>query len=251
METHPLNLAHQQHRRAEAHLRYKRFDEAMQCHHNAAELLIDAMKSTTSSFALESISLQHSYHLKQKDIIKSKKEQYERVKKAVDTIRHISKDPQVDINVEDNSKLQIDIYRNINDSNTLLNTLLDKKIASQVINKHDKSETKAVESIQESIVNELQILGQNLHSHVEQLMMQVELQKDENMILKERVDYLEKERAKYLNIQSFELPSQNKFPTHNVTMRVATAITSDNPRNYNAPPRPQQPHFDLSAFKDD
>ncbi|CAH2241795.1 jg16357 [Pararge aegeria aegeria] len=89
METHPLNLAHQQHRRGEAYLKSKRYDEAIHCHNNAAELLLEAIKSTTSPVAVESITLQHSYHLKQKEFIKNKKEHYMRVKKAIDNMKII------------------------------------------------------------------------------------------------------------------------------------------------------------------
>lgn len=79
--------AHQQHRRADAYLKSNRHDEAIQCHMNAAEYLLDAMKCTTSPVALESITLQHTYHVKQKDFIKHKKEQYVRVKKALDNMK--------------------------------------------------------------------------------------------------------------------------------------------------------------------
>lgn len=220
----------------------------MQCHHNAAELLIDAMKTTNSSVALESITLQHSYHLKQKDLIKSRKEQYERVKHAMDNLRHISKDPHANIDGYENSTTQIAIYKTIDKSNTLLNTLLDKKIANQVINETD-SNSKSTDFIHESVVEELQTLGQNLNSLVEQLNTQVEILKDENMTLKERVDYLEKERTKYLNLQLFDTSNQNKYPINN--MKVDEQISLEPPRIYNVPVRPQQPHFDLSAFKDD
>ncbi|XP_050563166.1 nuclear receptor-binding factor 2 isoform X2 [Spodoptera frugiperda] len=172
MDLHPLNLAHQQHRRAEAHLINNRYDEAMQCHHNAAELLLDAMKSTTSSVALESITLQHSYHLKQKDLIKSKKEQYERVKKAMDHIK-------------------------------------------------------------------------------EQLVLQAEVLKDENMTLKERVSYLEKERVKYLNLPTQSDLLQRNFSNISGNEGLTNEFIQKMPIAKEPQHRPVvQPHFDLSALKD-
>ncbi|XP_038213904.1 nuclear receptor-binding factor 2-like [Zerene cesonia] len=205
METHPLNLAHQQHRRAEAHFKNNRYDEAMQCHHNAAELLLDAMKSTSSSVALESITLQHSYHLKQKDLIQSKKEQYSRVKKAMETIKNMCKDPHVNMKVAESSKLQVAIYKNINESETLLNKLsMNQETVGEISDPKEFKDGKKVEKSQHVVVEELQILSQNLHSLVEQLVLQVEVLKDENATLKEKVNFLEKERVKYLNISQEE-----------------------------------------------
>ncbi|XP_022122542.2 nuclear receptor-binding factor 2-like [Pieris rapae] len=203
METHPLNKAHQQHRRAEAHLKNNKYDDAMQCHHNAAELLLDAMKSTSSSVALESITLQHSYHLKQKDLIQSKKEQYIRVKKAMDIFKNMSKDSQVNVPGEP-SKVQVAIYKNLNDSETLLYELSSNQDAGEIKDLAKLNEGKAEKS-QKIVIEELQTLNHSLHSLVEQLVLQVEVLKDENMTLKERVNFLEKERVRYLNISQDEI----------------------------------------------
>lgn len=206
MESHPLNLAHQQHRRAEAHLKNNRYDEAIQCHHNAAELLLDAMKLTTSSVALESITLQHSYHLKQKDLIKNKKEQYVRVKKALENIKCLSNDPKYLLQGNDVTKLQVTICKALNKSDNLLNVLNTKiqsieKATVKVIDVSDEVDGNMVKS-QGNIVEELQTVNHDLNTTMEQLLVHVEVLKDDNAILKERINYLEKERTKYLNIQS-------------------------------------------------
>ncbi|CAH2047233.1 unnamed protein product, partial [Iphiclides podalirius] len=264
MESHPLNQAHQQHRRAEALLINNRYDEAMQCHHNAAELLLDAMKSTTSSAALESISLQHSYHLKQKDLIKSKKEQYARVKKAMENIKLLSKDPHLNLKSNEYTKLQIAIYRAINESEALLNKMSNEDIYSEtrlpqdIVPRGDVTDGKKTEKTQQTVVEELQILSQNLHSLVEQLVLQVEVLKDENVTLKERVNYLEKERVKYLNLpSSYSGNQQSNFGSMFVPKDLST-VTGDKdstgfikPLNTMVLERTsQQSHFDLSAFKD-
>ncbi|XP_068634023.1 nuclear receptor-binding factor 2 [Battus philenor] len=260
MESHPLNLAHQQHRRAEAHLNNNRYDEAMQCHHNAAELLLDAMKSTTSSAALESISLQHSYHLKQKDLIKTKKEQYARVKRAMENIKILSKDPHLNLQSNEYSKLQIAIYRAINESEALLHKMSNEDLSVtglQDIPKTEVMDGKKAEKTQQTVVEELQILSQNLHSLVEQLVLQVEVLKDENMTLKERVNYLEKERVKYLNLPStYSNIQENNFssifvPKEDSSIGVADSSRLSKPLNALVLERTfQQPHFDLSPFKD-
>lgn len=232
-----------------------RYDEAMQCHHNAAELLLDAMKSTTSSVAFESITLQHSYHLKQKDLIKSKKEQYARIKKAMENIKWLGKDPSLYLQGNDYSKLQVAIYRAIHETDSLLHTLLDNKEVEQglLLAASPKDvDGKKTEKTKEVVVEELQILSQNLHSLVEQLVMQVEVLKDENSTLKERVNYLEKERLKYLNLP----PSHNEL--HNRTFdnfqvqESEPKASQSRPTNAAAPMDrpPQNTHFDLSAFRD-
>lgn len=234
----------------------------MQCHHNAAELLLDAMKSTTSSVALESITLQHSYHLKQKDLIKSKKEQYERVKKAMDNIKGLGKDPSYNLQINDSSKVQVAIYRTINESDSLLYTLLnrhnDQGQVKDTIMKTDIVDGKKTEKGQETVIEELQILNQNLHSLVEQLVMQAEILKDENVTLKERVNYLEKERVKYLNLPS----SQNDLLQRNFSNASTGNEGLSNEFIQKMPiakepqlgrpvvDRTHQPHFDLSALKD-
>ncbi|XP_059057505.1 nuclear receptor-binding factor 2 [Achroia grisella] len=267
MESHPLNLAHQQHRRAEAHLMNNRYDEAMQCHHNAAELLLDAMKSTSSSVALESITLQHSYHLKQKDLIKNKKEQYARVKKAMDNIKTLSKESPKNLQANDSSKLQIAIYRAINESDSLLQILTsqnndDQEILTKKIMKDDITDGKRLDKSQNTVVEELQVLSQSLHSLVEQLVLQVEVLKDENMTLKERVNYLEKERMRYMCIP---LP-QNDLNNYQSNISLLDDLSkdflqklpitkpSDKPPMFPIPSSSsdrsnQQSHFDISALK--
>ncbi|KAM3964945.1 nuclear receptor-binding factor 2 [Aphomia sociella] len=261
MESHPLNLAHQQHRRADAHFKNNRYDEAIQCHQHAAELLLDAMKSTTSSVALESITLQHSYHLKQKDLIKNKKEQYARVKKSVDNIKTLSKEPIQNLQSNDYSKLQVAIFKSINESDSLLQTLSIKSAAEQgllkdIIIKDDITDRK---KSQNTIVDELKTLSQNLYSLVEQLVLQVEVLKDENVTLVERVNYLEKERTRYLSlplaqndvnhyrvntspIEDLSKESVQKLPVTKASDKLTIV-----PSNFERPM--QQPHFDLSALK--
>lgn len=233
----------------------------MQCHHNAAELLLDAMKSTASSVALESITLQHSYHLKQKDLIKSKKEQYARVKKAMDNLKLMAKDP-FNLQGNEHSKIQMAIYRTINENESLLNKLSNTKEHNELVKEHvirDVTDKKKIDKPPQIIVEELQILSQDLRSLVEQLVFQVEVLKDENMTLKERVSYLEKERVKYLNIPTTGGETMYKnFSTISIGEEalpkdsIPVAIVPPPSKLITATERlNQKPHFDLSALKDD
>lgn len=229
-----------------------RYDEAVQCHHNAAELLLDAMKSTTSSIALESITLQHSYHLKQKDIIKGKKEQYARVKKAVDNFKLLGKDAGITLKGNDYGKLQVAIYRAIHETDSLLHTLLDKPEnldeGLQTGLAKDAVDGIKAEKSKEIVVEELQILSQSLHSLVEQLVVQVEVLKDENATLREKVSYLEKERVKFLNLGTPYNDLQRNFDLESV-QKQEPRDSQSRPTNVNVERPPQQPHFDLSALK--
>ncbi|KAF7247382.1 Nuclear receptor-binding factor 2 [Varanus komodoensis] len=61
----PLNLAHQQSRKADRLLAVGKYDEAISCHRKAAAYLSEAMKLTQSDQAHLSLELQRESHLKQ------------------------------------------------------------------------------------------------------------------------------------------------------------------------------------------
>ncbi|XP_013191709.1 nuclear receptor-binding factor 2-like [Amyelois transitella] len=252
MESHPLNLAHQQHRRAEAHLVNNKYDEAMQCHQNAAELLLDAMKSTTSSIALESITLQRSYHLKQKDLIKSKKEQYFRVKKAMDNLKCLGYEQLQNLQGSDSTRLEVAIYRTIFEHESLIKMLIAKNDVGKGkdVNRGDTIDGKKIEK-EEKILEELKHLNENMHRLVDQLILQVEVLKDDSETLKDKVNFLEKERMRYLYTSA-----QNELNVINIGSGMCDeSIKETVPRvpitklTSEGKPLNLQPNFDLSAFK--
>ncbi|XP_062989141.1 nuclear receptor-binding factor 2 [Elgaria multicarinata webbii] len=61
----PLNLAHQQSRKADRLLAVGKYEEAISCHKKAAAYLLEAMKLTQSDQARLSLELQRESHLKQ------------------------------------------------------------------------------------------------------------------------------------------------------------------------------------------
>lgn len=248
------------------------------------------MKSTTSSVALESITLQHSYHLKQKDFIKIKKGQYERVAKAMNHLKLLGKDAKLNLKFTDTEYVQISIFKTINEADSLLSNLRNKNndqdavetnpvetnpIESNSVESNcvesNSIEPNPVESIdeigkkveksQETVVEELQILNNNLRSLVEQLVLQVEVLKDDNITLKENVNYLEKERIKYL---IFNIPIthddglQSHFSSSNIEgdpvsnqlmQKVPIVQEPQQSRPVNTADRTGQTHFDLTALK--
>ncbi|KAK2091013.1 hypothetical protein P7K49_030297 [Saguinus oedipus] len=79
----PLNLAHQQSRRADRLLAAGKYEEAISCHEKAAAYLSEAMKLTQSEQAHLSLELQRDSHMKQLLLIQ------ERWKRAQHLKRHV------------------------------------------------------------------------------------------------------------------------------------------------------------------
>ncbi|KAK5851357.1 hypothetical protein PBY51_002160 [Eleginops maclovinus] len=72
VEDSPLNLAHQQSRKADRLLVAGKYEEAISCHGKAAELLTDAMKTTECEQARLSMELQRDSHIKQQRLIQER-----------------------------------------------------------------------------------------------------------------------------------------------------------------------------------
>ncbi|KAL6094757.1 nrbf2 [Pungitius sinensis] len=68
----PLNLAHQQCRKADRLLASGKFEEAISCHGKAADFLTDAMKTTECEQACLSMELQRDSHIKQQRLIQER-----------------------------------------------------------------------------------------------------------------------------------------------------------------------------------
>ncbi|XP_017569999.1 nuclear receptor-binding factor 2b [Pygocentrus nattereri] len=68
----PLNLAHQQCRKADRFLAAGKYEEAISCHRKATELLKDAMKLTECEQARLSLELQRDSHVKQQRLIEER-----------------------------------------------------------------------------------------------------------------------------------------------------------------------------------
>ncbi|XP_077359274.1 nuclear receptor-binding factor 2b [Festucalex cinctus] len=68
----PLNLAHQQCRKADRLFAAGKYEEAISCHGKAAELLTEAMKTTDCKQACVSMELQRDRHIKQQHLIQER-----------------------------------------------------------------------------------------------------------------------------------------------------------------------------------
>ncbi|GFS16628.1 nuclear receptor-binding factor 2 [Elysia marginata] len=106
----PLNLAHTYSRRADMFTRNRKYDEAIVCHRRAAELLLQAMNTTTSSALLDSMALQHKAYLSQIDKLHAKSQLLDLVDRSAKTTATVSRATQTDgiHNVETKQPIAVD-----------------------------------------------------------------------------------------------------------------------------------------------
>ena len=210
-----------EHRRADLHLKHRKFLEAIECHKKAYDYLGEALTCTSHAHAIESISEQRKYHLQQTKLVAIKKEQFENCKRALESRPRTNSTGNGEFEnaqESDSASLQVAIYRNMEEADYLLDSLIkggirgnsdseslksfsttdtDDKIASienlenggiVVGNKHPKSDS--------TVIEELRTLNDQLRSLVYRLVMQLDASKREVDTLKERIKQLETEKGK-------------------------------------------------------
>lgn len=124
----PLNLAHKHERQAERKILQKKFDEALIEHDKAKEYLIEALKLTHVTQAVQSLTLQLEYHKRQKDIVHLKKTQYEIRKKILEHQLMKARQDIMASSSEDNSnEIQKAIFRTMEEADSLLDLLIINK----------------------------------------------------------------------------------------------------------------------------
>ncbi|XP_047000135.1 nuclear receptor-binding factor 2-like isoform X1 [Schistocerca americana] len=210
MESSALNVAHQQHRKADTHLRYKRFDEAVQCHQNAASMLKEAMKLTSVTRALESLHLQHDYHVRQQEIIRLKKDQFETFKRALENKKKMSFKFVKDENLsslqqeEGKNNLQLAIYKTMEEADSLLQLLVRHGDGGSDADHSQETCAQPVAAViegskrpkdEQTVIEELQTLNSQLRALVMQLITQLDASVRETERLQSVVQRLEAEAA--------------------------------------------------------
>lgn len=198
-------------------MRARRFDEAVESHQKAAAALEEAVQCTSVAKAIESIRLQRDFHLKHVELIRLKKQQYEKYKQAVEQQRlkniDFMEQRSTKDRIESACDLQIAIYKTLEDSDCLLETL-SKRDLSTAGEKSDasgnmiESKTVSIENVNEIkldinkksskdekvVVDELHTLNHQLHILVYSLISRMDETNQEAESLRERVKLLEKER---------------------------------------------------------
>ncbi|KAK3921934.1 Nuclear receptor-binding factor 2 [Frankliniella fusca] len=210
MEDSPLNLAHREDRRAQQHLKFHRFEEAVQCHQQAAKYIEDAMLITTTPRALESLSLQKEFHLRQLHIVQLKKTHFALVKKALENKRKIMAHMREKIlfgehKGQEPKSLQYAIYQTMQEADSLFIELLNgtgtddvdnpvnqetagqdsAPISSPIGSKHPKGDRVVIE--------ELHTLNHQLRDLIKALIIQLDESERENKVLRGRIVELENE----------------------------------------------------------
>lgn len=179
------------------------------------------MSLTQNPRSLESIKLQRNYHLRQIDIILIKKEQFENYQMAIEHkhLNSICTDDFKDVQ-DDNKTLQVAIYRNMEEADSLLGLLIKKgsnmNSDSESIKSFSTTDTDdkpiSIDTLdssnsnipigskhpkdQNTVIEELKVLNEQLHSLVYRLVTQLDASVKENNILKERIKQLENEKIK-------------------------------------------------------
>ena len=236
MEDSPLNLAHREDRRAQNHLRAGRFDEAVKCHQLAAKYFEDAMNTTSTSRALESLQLQREYHLRQLQIVELKKTQLFIFKKALENKRKIMAHMKEKILVCDQKgqepkTLQTAIYRTMQEADSLFELLVHRGgVGNDEQMSHDKDSEDIAPTPQlvgskhpkedRVVIEELHTLNHQLRSLVNALMIQLDESERENKALRLRISELENKL-----IRSEESNTLNGGP---IGLQVITDSTGDN-----------------------
>lgn len=199
-------------RKADTAVKYRRFDDALDCHKKAAEYLDEAGKQTSIIKAVESLKLQKEFHEKQQDLIKIKKSQYE---KYISTIENQKQKATVitekDVNLANNKtvdscQLQLAIYKTMEETDSLLEVLNRrgsdtdslKSMDSEVEESKPSSETSSLGIKKPKddtvVIEELRTLNHQLHIMVFQLVTKLDESIQEADSLRDKVIFFEKEK---------------------------------------------------------
>ncbi|XP_075222591.1 nuclear receptor-binding factor 2-like isoform X1 [Lycorma delicatula] len=215
----PLYLAHQNDRKAEIHIQFRRFDEALLCHQRASELLQHAMTLTNVTKALESLKLQQEYHNKQKDIIRVKKFQFDKRKKAIEH-RKRKMASEKKIQESRDQDLQCAIFRAMEEADSLLDQLGPAKIDTGDISSETPPASPSSPPLQgvkrpkddQMVIEELHTLNMQLRTLIAQLLTQLDASERQVEMLRAR-------------LRKYE-PEDNLVPISTINAGSSTNVTT-------------------------
>jgi len=168
MENSPLNNAHYYARKAESFLKLNEISDSLANLEKCINCLSESLNLTTSPKAIESIKLQRQHHIRQRDLILHHYEKYKKNEKQ----KQDSANFQLNDRVINSNKIQLDLFENIDSTDTLLEELKKSNPESQTA-----SELQQVNS-------QLNVLLYQLITHLDETIQ-------ENDMLKEKIKSLE------------------------------------------------------------
>lgn len=254
--------AHYHSRKADNHLRCRRFDDAIESHKKASTALDEALAAAASnSKAMESVRLQRDFHLKRIELIRLKKKQYESYKTAVEYQRLKTIEPQISkARLESTCDLQIAIYKTLEESDSLLDALNGRKSDEQTEISGDSKDiaVDARNTEGDTLVSDLHTLNHQLHILVFNLMSKMDESNNEMESLRDQVKMLEKERGGPLRSPVSKIVWSNKLEqkseeTSAERLSRRSSITGEErkiilPETSDFPPL-ELPEFDYSSFE--
>ncbi|CAB3364130.1 Hypothetical predicted protein [Cloeon dipterum] len=195
MENAPLNKAHYQARCAANHSDSKRYSKAAECHRAAAALMDEALKCTNEPKAIESLTLQKKYHLRMAEFTLENKIAHEKMLKDQEHWQQSYSQVRPVQNQQEGSKLHTDIFRTMEEADSLMANLLHKDESAAVAVK-EVSEPSPIRGIKQPkgdsmVMEELKTLTQILHNQVKQLVNQLDEKDKEIGTLRNHVHILE------------------------------------------------------------
>lgn len=253
--------AHYHNRKADNHLRCRRFDDAIECHKKATTALDEALAAAANnSKAIESVRLQRDFHLKRIELIRLKKKQYDSYKTAQ---RLKTMEPQISkARLESTCDLQIAIYKTLEESDSVLEALNARKPDEQTSDNSSSEATGSQKTVNDdsngTLIIDLHTLNHQLHILVFNLMSKMDESNYEMESLRDRVKMLEKERGGPLRSPAISKGASNKTEQKSEekhterTSRRSSIITGEErkivlPATSDFPPL-ELPEFDYSSF---
>lgn len=257
-----------------------RFDDAIESHQKAAAALDEALQANiVNAKVIESMKLQREFHVKHIDLIRLKKSQYEKYKLAVEQQRLKNADfveqRTAKDRIESVCDLQISIFKTLDDSDSLLDSLsnvgkrspgsVSSDSGSNTIVEADSSgDGKLKQTKSEgSLIEDMHSLNHQLHILVYNLVSRCDQSQHELESMRERLKSLEKENR---NQRKVSLPVSNKSstdssgkidesPTNTIEKDIRrNSVTGEErkivlPESSDLPPL-ELPEFDYSTFDD-
>lgn len=254
--------AHYHSRKADNHLRCRRFVDAIESHKKAVAALDEALSAAANnSKATESVRLQRDFHSKRIELIRLKKKQYESYKTAVEYQRLKTIEPQISkARLESACDLQIAIYKTLEESDSMLEALNERKGDETTNSSDDKNcnenangtETNVHKTDGDTLISDLHTLNHQLHILVFNLMSKVDESNNEMESLRDRVKMLEKERGGPLRSPVFSKIAANKMEQKSEETSRRCSITGEErkivlPETSDFPPL-ELPEFDYNSF---